>query len=182
MSDCAYLTLRVYDCPAEQARVVLDVLADYGVGLEYADKDPGVLHTAEKYVDDEATLGTEDRLATALIEAAPQCAFRVWQEPKYDSDGQLVMYHPDLGRFDCGCNAFGEPHITIDIVDSALARCMELVPDAAAGHLASELHWRLGVPWAGAFDRCVGRVIMPSGAQVPVGQRPAQQPTSKDPS
>jgi hypothetical protein len=162
MSDRAYLTLTIFDCPAAQARAVLDVLDEYGVGPEHADRDVALLHACEPYVHDEATLGAEDDIAKAIIAAAPQCVFRIWQDPKYEHDGQVVMYHPDLGRFDCGCDAFGDPHISLGVVDAALAHCGELIPHAAAGHLAAELHCRLGVPWTGAFDRCVEHAITPA--------------------
>jgi len=162
MSDRAYLTLTIFDCPTAQARAVLDVLDEYGVRPEYADRDPAVLHAGEPYVDDEARLGAVDDIAKAIITAAPQCVFRIWQHPKYEHDGQVVMYHPNLGRFDCGCNALGDPHISLGVVDTALAYCTELIPHAAAGHLAAELHWRLGVPWTGDFDRCLARAITPA--------------------
>ncbi|HXA27642.1 MAG TPA: DUF3145 family protein [Candidatus Angelobacter sp.] len=172
MSDRSALTLHVHDCPADQAAAVLAVIDENGLHLEWLDELPAdVLYAGRAYTDVEASVGSEDTVASALIEAAPGCSFTVWQDPKYEHDGELVMHHPDLGRFDCRCDASGAPHIALHVVDAAVTHCVDLIPGATVHHLASELQRRLGVPWSCAFDRCEQRAIMPAG-RAPAGEPP----------
>jgi hypothetical protein len=135
--------------------------------VEWSERAPAdVLYAGRAYTDVEASVGSEDTIASALIESAPACSFTIWQDPKYEYDGELVMYHPDLGRYSCGCDANGSVHVTANTVDAAVARCVNQDPDATAHHLAAELHHCFGVPWKAAFATCTQREIAP--AQSPV--------------
>lgn len=163
MADRAPLQLTIHECPADEAAAVLDVLAEHGVHLEDADVEAhDALHTATPYVDMEAVLGEEDRLATALIAAAPHCAFLAWQDPKYEYDGQVVMYHPALGRFDCGCDAFGTPHICIDVLWAVAGECGVERGTVTAAAFLDALSRHLGQPWRQVLATADHRVIVPA--------------------
>ena len=162
MSDRSALTLHIHDCPADQATAALAVIDEHGLNMEWVDPAPAdVLYAGRAYTDDEASLGSEDTIASALIEAAPGCAFTIWQDPKYEYDGELAMYDPVLGRFSCRCNANGEPHLTVDVIDAALLDCLERNPNAMAGDLATELHRRFGIPWTDQFDLYEQHEVVP---------------------
>jgi hypothetical protein len=148
MADRAPLQLTIHDCPAEEAAAVLAVLDAYDVHLEFADIEPqDALHTATRYMQAEAAMGDDNRVASALIAAAPHCSFVIWQDPKDVCDGQVVMYHPALGRFDGDCNAFGEPHATIDVVWAVAGECGVDRGAVTAAAFLDTLCRRLGQPW-----------------------------------
>jgi hypothetical protein len=163
MTDRSPLQLTFHDCPAEHATRVLEVLAAHDLHLEFADIEPeDALHTATRYVNVEATLGEEDRVAAALIAAAPPCSFVTWQDPKYEEDGQVVMYHPALGRFDCGCNAYGDPHVTIEVLRAVAGECGVDRGAVSAVELLDALARRLGHPWRSVLTPGEHRVIVPA--------------------
>lgn len=163
MADRSPLQITIHDCPDEEAVAVLAILTEHGVSPEFADTEPrDALHMRTPYIDVEADLGEEDRLATALITAAPHCAFVVWQDPKYECDGQLVMYHPTLGRFDCGCDAFGDPHIGIQTVWALAGECGVDRGAVTAPAFLDQLARRLGQPWRSLLTTGEPRLIVPS--------------------
>lgn len=133
MSDRTYAQVIVADCPEAQRAACREAIydtfeADALNEEPMIDTDPGatgeasyrpsrwrrttdlVLH--ERYGDDECALDMHDRIAAAIIEAAPGATFVVWVDPKYEYTGELVAYAPDLGRFDSSCDADGNPTVT----------------------------------------------------------------------
>lgn len=163
MSDRSPLTLTVYDCPSDQAAAVLQVITEHGLCLEWEEEAPlDALHTRTQYTHTDAPLGTEADLAAALIDAAPGCAFRTWQDPKYEADGQVVMYHPDLGRCDCACNAFGDPHVTIEQIRCIAAECGVEGGRMTSREFVDALCRRLGDPWHIALLAAEERTITPT--------------------
>lgn len=161
MTDRALLQLTIHRCPVENAVAVLDVITEYGVHLEFADLQPDdALHSGIPYVNFDADIGDADRLATALIQAAPECSFTAWQDPEDEWDGHVVMYHSALGRFDGACNARGEPYVTIEAVWAVAGQCGVDRGAATTAAFADALSRRLGQPWREIMAEAVHRVVV----------------------
>jgi hypothetical protein len=105
MGDRSYLQITIYDCHTRR-RKVADLLAEY-VGLEYGDTPPEVA-VGKQYVAQEIYLGSMRELAARLIDLAPGCSFRGWQDPYEQYLGEHVAYCPRWGRFDGDCTGGGD--------------------------------------------------------------------------
>jgi hypothetical protein len=121
MSDRTYAQVDVLACPEDQRAALVAVLdgtteipADFypltlGSANEAPEDDTAPIG---RYGWDELALGSISDIASALIEAAPGATFHAWEDPKYEYPGGVVMYAPDLGRFDADCDANGQPYVT----------------------------------------------------------------------
>jgi len=102
MSDRSYFQLRLLatDKPAE----VLAYLD--GEGLDFDDV-PSVSNLLGNWEAEEMTVGYYDECASVLIKLDPNIVFYCWSDPAYEWLGGLVMYTPELGRFDADCDSTG---------------------------------------------------------------------------
>jgi hypothetical protein len=114
MGDTTNFQLTIYDCPDDQRESLVQVIQDLrqdgdfsGAPSEGFDE----LELMNAYTDGLASLTAHDDYATDIIEAAPGATFVCWTDPKYEWLGGLVMYTPNLGRFDADCDANGVPAI-----------------------------------------------------------------------
>src|SRR5207253_1503096 len=93
------------------------------------------------YGDQEASLMANDEIASALIEGAPGATFVVWVDPKYEYDGVITIYAPDLGRFDAESDSDGNIHHT-----NSQVRRIVAIEDI------QERRRVLGTPWEERID------------------------------
>jgi len=110
MADRTQLQLFIHDCPDDQAPALFDVLADWGLRVDWDGRlaAPGELHIGTPYTERLAALDAADELAAELIDAAPGVKFTLWTDPAYEWLGTLVRYTPELGRHDAECDAEGQ--------------------------------------------------------------------------
>ncbi len=133
MSDRSPMEVEVFGMSSRAARVaVLEVLSGECLTSEW-DGDPVEELDADELgehvlgYDTQAPLGTPEALAAAL-EAIPGITFRIHQDARYESDGQTIMYAPELGRYEsAGSNTDGEPFVFTDDIDKVLASVRGLV-------------------------------------------------------
>lgn len=126
MSDRTHVSVNIYALAPEHHQAALDLLDEYGIGLEFADdpyKEPtGVVRLgAGHYADDEIPLGYADELAAKLVNLG--ATFEVTEDPKYEYDGQWLAYDPSLGMtsyFACGANGEGTQHVSSFELDAIL--------------------------------------------------------------
>ena len=130
----------IYDLNGADGDAVRDTLIGLGLGLDfgYGDGQDQPLALGEKYGDDEMSLGTDQEIADALIESFPSVTFEVWQDPKYEWDGTITIYAPDLGRYGGTCNSEGEPYLTARQVRDGIA--------------AGDIDKTLGLVWLDRID------------------------------
>jgi len=108
MGDYTNATLIIEACPPDKREAVLNVIRRQGLGEDWGTSHVGdTLQIGEQYVDDSASLAANIEVADDLIEAAPDAAFVIWTDPKYEYLGGITMYTPELGRFDGDCDADG---------------------------------------------------------------------------
>ena len=112
MGDRTYFQVHVYDCPEDQREAARLVIADYVT----AAAEDHVLDLTEGYTEEEISCGSADELAPRLEEAAPQCSFVLWEDPKYEWLGSIRAYTPALGSFAADCDASGQPVFTLSEV------------------------------------------------------------------
>lgn len=142
MSDRAPLQLYVYDCPEDQARALLDVLAETGHLAEGWEGDPpDTLRLGELYGDNQATLDTVDNLAAELVERAPGASWVAWSDPAYEWLGTIYYHTPELGLWHADCDAYGGAVFHLPTV--------RVVLDADEDTRAR----LLGLPWVDAIDK-----------------------------
>lgn len=137
MSDYSALTLTVYDCPPEQRETVLETMRTYGIGDDEGNGDG--LRFGVDYHDFEARLDAYAEVAGVLMTEAPGASFRIWNDPKYEWLGGLMLYTPDLGAWGHNCDADGQPVFSVDEV----LKIAEMQPD--------ERRRALGLEWSDAL-------------------------------
>jgi hypothetical protein len=124
MSEPTTLVARIYRCPGQDLQAkVLDVLAEHGLDVEWADWMPvasGRLRLSGPYIRGKASDGAEDDLAAALADDARGCSFVVWKEPG-EQLHHLRAFTPELGayrgRWDGHAVVFTRDEITTALCD-----------------------------------------------------------------
>jgi hypothetical protein len=133
VSDRSYAQVIVTDCPEEQRAAARAAIYD-AFGSDTLNEEPTLdqpildkpaplenlitwppnpdLVLGDRYGDEECSLDQNEVIANALIAAAPGCSFAAWSDPKYEFDGAMTMYTPELGRFDGACDSNGNIHWT----------------------------------------------------------------------
>jgi hypothetical protein len=140
MSDRAPIQLYVYDCPPEQRAAVKEIIDNEYLSFDWGSGDSeGELRLDGPYTDDDMVLGAEGEIAAAIIKAAPDCTFNIWQDPKYEYMGAGISYTPDLGEFRYVADADGNPTFIAD----QIAEICEMPPE--------ERDKALGKPWTERF-------------------------------
>lgn len=135
MSDRAALTVVVYDGPEDELVAIVEVFRKWDLNADFgfSTEELASIALGEQYGYDEIRIGDDDEIFGELVEAAPGSTFVVSQDPKYEYDGSVHMYVPELGAFSGTGNSDGEPYVTADVVRKASS--------------LGELKLRLGLPW-----------------------------------
>lgn len=135
MSDRTAMEVEIFGMGTPAAReAVLEALCSMGM-VEHVSEipaeelDAGALGEHLRAYDTEAELCAWEDLATALV-AVPGIIFCIHQDGKYEYDGQVFMYAPDLGRYgSVGSNADGAPLVFASDIDKVLASVRGLVAE-----------------------------------------------------
>jgi hypothetical protein len=113
MGDRAALTIRIYR--ADPAKV--DALKEY-IMSEWA-PETGEELLQDEFMTPEIPLGAvfDGEVTDGLLEIDPTAVWKVWQDPKYETLGDLAIHHPILGLYREECDASGEPRPHFSVVD-----------------------------------------------------------------
>lgn len=141
MGDRTSFQVVIYDCPPEQASAVLDIINNYGLGVDWGNGETqtDVLFLGQLYTEHEMSCGTSDEMANLLQDEAPGASWELWEDPKYEWLGGLYRYTPSLGKFFADCDAAGSPQFT----EEQVWRWRAADEDELAIHI--------GRPWADAL-------------------------------
>lgn len=135
MGDRCYGAVQFLNVPPAEVKAVREVLDEYDL-LEDGDTTEEV-GLWETYSDSEMNVGTITEIATALIAAAPGTAFVAEDSVYGDWLADLVIYNPELGRFDGSSDGGGQVLLTavqvLGLLDATLTR--------------AQIEEALGKPW-----------------------------------
>jgi hypothetical protein len=115
MSDRTQVSLTIYDCPLDKARPVLEALIgveayDTFEEISWAEGIPADrLILNEPYTAHEMVVGHAGDLATELAELG--VTFELFEEPKYEWDGDCYLNLVGVGGLNLPCNAEGTTHL-----------------------------------------------------------------------
>lgn len=159
-------TVAEEDLPTTTQEAVRWILNMYGILPEddrYTFMDSGKigrLPTLEQVVpgarfeDDEARLGLLDEIGPVF--EALEVSYVGWQDAKYEYDGEMRAFFPDLGSFDHLTNSNGSPHMTHDQVmrklDEFIASGPPTAPGVALQQFRDQLDRELGGPWLARIE------------------------------
>lgn len=132
MGDRTYGAVTLLQVPPTEVNAVRAVLAEY----DLLDGDPRLYDASRKsdegvwlwepYADSEMSVGTVLEIAAALIKEAPGTSFVAEDTVYNDWLADLVIYTPDLGRFDGNSAGDGRVMFTADevlaLIDATLTR------------------------------------------------------------
>lgn len=145
MGDRTSMRAVIYDCPPENAGLVLDALNEYfgrytGDGEVPADFDAGVLTLFAQHETYETSVGNSAELSSALQEISG-VAFEVSEDPKYEFLGDVHCYVPSLGYWHASAESGGGAVFTGEEIlkwfDTDLSR--------------EQIQEKLGQPWTTAL-------------------------------
>lgn len=140
MADRTPVQAFIYSCPPERVRQVRRVLAWHGLDSEYEaahprSRDPeNTVVLGAAYWSAEEVLGTAADVAAELIAGAPEVAFLVWEDPKYEYLGEVHAHTPGSDVFQASCDAEGRPVWNNDAVMRMVAE-MQAGPDGPSATL-----------------------------------------------
>ena len=103
MSDRSALSIRIYQADPAKAEQLKAYIVDEWSPSEGTDL------LKDLFVVLEVSLGSADGVHDDLIQIDNTAVFAVWQDPKYEFMGDLVMHHPALGTFSAESDAAGSP-------------------------------------------------------------------------
>ena len=103
MSDRSALSIRIYQADPAKAEELKAYIVDEWSPSEGTDL------LKDLFVVPEVSLGSADGVHDDLIRIDNTAVFAVWQDPKYEFMGDLVMHHPALGTFSAESDATGSP-------------------------------------------------------------------------
>lgn len=125
MADRTPLQLRVYDCPADQAQFVLDIIEEFHL-LEIAEEDgfdDSTLHLGLTYFNSEIPVGSTYEVSLRLREYAPDTSWHLWEDPKFEWMGDVYLFTPEYGLFVADSNAAGEAIFTAPEIRKMIDAC-----------------------------------------------------------
>jgi hypothetical protein len=139
MGDRAPATVTVYNVKGREDDVA-GVLTDYGFASDYDGSHVTTLKevvNGATFVVDEASLGVCTELGADL--AALGVSYRATQDAKYEYDGEVRMYTPELGTNICTASQDGDILVAgsdveklVDVIRSYVSG--EIEPDTATMH------------------------------------------------
>lgn len=125
MADRTPLQLRVYDCPADQAQVVLDIIEEFDL-LEITEEeglDDSTLHLGLTYFNSQIPVGSTNTVSLQLREYAPDTSWHLWEDPKFEWMGDVHLFTPEYGLFVANSDASGEAIFTAPEIRKMLDAC-----------------------------------------------------------
>lgn len=167
MVDRTAGTLIVHSCPPHRVRAVCQILGEYDLNDDNAESSPtDQIVLGQSYSAGGIACGEAETIANALVGAAPEAIFTVWEDPAYEWLGELYRYAPEHGMFSASCDSEGNAVLQINVVLDLLA----------ADEDTREIG--LGLPW----DRQIRALPRGGTAAAPpvspeAGERPAGIPS-----
>lgn len=120
MSDRAPITLTVYECPREALPTLFEVLDEYRLSESgFSDEVPDEITLGDPIMEDDVDLGSDDEIATKLIEAG--VSFDVFQDAKYEYDGSGLVHMAGVGTYGYTGGGSGEAMILVADLDALVA-------------------------------------------------------------
>lgn len=140
MGDRTAFQLVILDGSPAVLDLVSVTIDAYGLSEEWGSNQshqkPAVL--GRRYVDDEASIGITGEIKTDLAAIDDgSLGYVMWEDPKYEWLGDLVIVSPTLGVFDHPCDAEGNPVFRSDEV-------LHFIKETPVPFDIGE---KLGLPW-----------------------------------
>ena len=107
----------IHSCPPHRVRAVTEILDQYGIPFDHSedaetDGEPQKTVVLGDWTSFEIGVGHATELAHSLINAAPEAAFTVYEEPGSEWLGKIYSYVRELGLFTAPCDVDGDPLFT----------------------------------------------------------------------
>lgn len=117
--------MTIYACPEHNRQAVLDAIraAGFEVGWGMVPEEQH-LSLRQTYSDTEAALGVESELGPTLEELG--ATYAIQQDAKYEFDGVVRMYAPDLGVFEGIGSQDGRVLVEAELVDDVAQRVLRV--------------------------------------------------------
>jgi len=146
MGDRTAGQLTVYWSTPKDAQVVMAFIEDIFTSVEWtAPIEPDkLLLGGERYTVEETDIGMV--FNATLARDAPDTAYFMWVDPKYEFLGDLEVHVPGLGVYSAPCDADGNPVHTWEAIKAFLDGLPDTVDDIAA-----EIGKLYGRPWYDAI-------------------------------
>jgi hypothetical protein len=126
MSDRTAFSMIVWECPdPKQAQAIMEIIEQESLTIEWGSAMPGdTLELGVQYTDDEIPCGIVDRIASHLVQIAPDAIWDMHEDPKYEWLGEYAAHVPGLGLYQHECDAEGNPQLghseIMSIIDSRI--------------------------------------------------------------
>ncbi|WP_037719327.1 hypothetical protein [Streptomyces sp. AA4] len=146
MTETTHAAAAIHDCPPRRVRAVLAALREYSY-LYDGDGAADVLHVGMWFKAHPEAYRMARDFAHALMKAAPEVAFTVYDAPRDSEPGEVHTYVRDLGLFSAPCDAHGEP---------TFSRSRWL---ALAAQPAADRDRAMGLPWMNETSRMPSRTV-----------------------
>lgn len=148
MPDQTAASLTLHSCLPHRVRAVRAVLEQHDFIDSTDDQGRVSVTLGVPYtVSESFPVGDSAAVSRALMEAAPEVSFTVYEEPAYDWLGEIFVYVPHLGVFPASCDNSGTPLLPqpylLNIEDQEPA----------------ERQMRLGMPWLDAIKAMPGGIV-----------------------
>jgi hypothetical protein len=157
MSDRTSYTLKIYECPREAAAEVVEVIVDGDYPFDNIDWCEAIptdrVLLGDPYTAQENSVGATADIASALTELG--VTFELFEDPKYDWDGDYTAHVPGLGTANLGCDGSGNVHVDVAAIDAAI----EKVEAEITGHRGALAYERLVAELNQLTDRPIRKAI-----------------------
>jgi len=155
------MNLWIYEIPEGRDEEVYKILGDYGVLWEGPGSIAGMKHNIETrgdFFNEECSLGTAEEIHDELVKLG--VTHQAHQDPRYEWDGVLVRYHPQLGKHYTNANA--EALATLTDVDYRRLEVEAREVEARIGEpfeivLLSMIGEHLGIAYEDDFRQLTGQ-------------------------
>lgn len=130
MGDTTAFQMRIYDCDPDEVAAILEIINQYQLSSDWSyDSNAAeidMLVLCDNYGAYEVRCGTASDVAEELRMNAPNAAWELWEDPKYEWLGDYWAHVDPLGTFSHSCDSDGQPVFTGEIVKALLASPDEL--------------------------------------------------------
>lgn len=131
MGDRTNLQVTVHACAEDKRGRIWTAIADTIGEPDFGEGPPqdGLVALGEQYGANEVSCGSASELSRQLIEIDPTIVFMLWEDPKYEWLGEVVIYVPELGLWRQECTAEGSAVLYLEQVDATGILQAGLAPD-----------------------------------------------------
>lgn len=149
MGDRAPAQITIHATVPTDVPAILEFLEEWGLAADWGTtKVPeGSIKLNTTYGDGETDIGMIYN--QALAKNAPNTAFTMWVDPKYEYPGDLEIHVPELGSFRASCDASGTPFVDPGVI---MALLDSLGDDATVGEVRVRLAVLTGAQWTEAIE------------------------------